>query len=129
MLLAVLDQRAGIRLSQHDVYVSVVGGVRVGEPGADLAACLALASAATGRPVASDLVALGEVGLGGELRQVAQTPRRLSEASRLGFAQAIVPASGPAEGPLRVRSAATLQEAIGHALAARPGPRAVPLAG
>ena len=62
-----------------------VGGVRVADPGADLAVCLALASAATGVPVGDDVVVLGEVGLGGEVRQVAHTPRRLAEAARLGF--------------------------------------------
>jgi DNA repair protein RadA/Sms len=112
LLLAVLDRRAGIGLRQDDVYVSVVGGVRVGEPGADLAVCLALASAGLGRPVPDDLVVLGEVGLGGELRQVAQTPRRLNEAARLGFAAAIVPLSGPDHGPLPLRRAANLLDAL-----------------
>ena len=74
LLLAVLDQRAGLGLGHHDVYVSAVGGVRIADPGADLAVCLALASAATGTPVGDDVVVLGEVGLGGEVRQVAQTP-------------------------------------------------------
>jgi DNA repair protein RadA/Sms len=87
--------------------------VRLHEPGADLGLALALVSAATGRSVASDLVACGEVGLGGELRQVGQTARRLSEAARLGFRTAIVPASAPAApaGIVALR-AATLAEAI-----------------
>ena len=95
MLLAVLSERAGIPFGTSDVYVSAVGGVRLDEPGADLATCLALSSAQTGMAVAPTLVACGEVGLGGELRQVGQTPRRLAEAARLGFTHAIVPASAP----------------------------------
>jgi DNA repair protein RadA/Sms len=112
LLLAVLDRRAGLSLAHHDVYISVVGGVRVTDPGADLAVCLALASAATGRPVGDDLVVLGEVGLGGEVRQVAHTPRRLVEASRLGFTRALVPERGPREGPLTVRQVPTLAHVL-----------------
>ena len=69
--------------------------MRLSEPGADLGVCLAVASALLDRPLPDDLVVCGEVGLGGELRQVAQTPRRLAEAARLGFRRAIVPASAP----------------------------------
>jgi len=96
LLLAVLQQRVGLgELSQRDVWASVAGGVRVAETGVDLAAALAVASTYLGRAVPSDLVAVGEVGLGGEIRQVGQTARRLSEAARLGFARAVVPASVP----------------------------------
>jgi DNA repair protein RadA/Sms len=98
LLLAVLDRRAGIHLGDHEVYVSVVGGVRVEDPGADLAVSMALASAKTGRPVEDGLVVVGEVGLGGEVRQVAHTPRRLAEAARLGYRSAVVPARGAAAG-------------------------------
>jgi DNA repair protein RadA/Sms len=112
LLLAVLDRRAGLSLGHHDVYVSVVGGVRVGDPGADLAVCMALASAATGQPVGDDVVVLGEVGLGGEIRQVAQTPRRLVEAARLGFSRALVPDRGPDDGPLTLRRVPTLAHAL-----------------
>lgn len=91
VLLAVLEQRAGVLLSPCDVYASVVGGIRLAEPGADLAICIAAASAVTGRPVPNKVVVCGEVGLAGELRQVPQTPRRLAEAARLGFRTAIVP--------------------------------------
>ena len=111
LLLAVLDRRAALSLARCEVYVSAVGGVRISEPGADLAICLALASAVSGRPVPPDLIALGEVGLGGELRQVAQTPRRLAEAARLGFASAAVPTSAPAGAALALRRFATLAEA------------------
>ncbi len=95
MLIAVLARRGQIEMSGRDVYVSVAGGVRVAEPGADLAILLALASAEYDTPIPATTVALGEVGLGGEIRQVAQTPRRLAEALRLGFERAIVPPSTP----------------------------------
>jgi DNA repair protein RadA/Sms len=112
LLLAVLDRRAGVALGKHDVYVSVVGGVRIADPGADLAVCLALASAFSGEPVGDDVVVLGEVGLGGEVRQVAQTPRRLLEAARLGFSRALVPDRGPEEAPLALRRVPTLAQAL-----------------
>lgn len=116
LLLAVLSRQADIRLGDQDVYLSAVGGVKITEPGADLAVCLALASASSGRPVPADLVAVGEIGLGGELRQVSHTLRRLAEASRLGFTRAVVPASVPIGGPLRVHGSATLADAIAAAL-------------
>jgi len=113
MLLAVLENRAGLASGAADVYVSAVGGVRLGEPGADLAVCLALASAMVGRPLPEGLVACGEVGLGGELRQVGQLPRRLGEASRLGFDKALVPPSGPAEvDGMRIRRVESLTDAL-----------------
>jgi DNA repair protein RadA/Sms len=95
MLLAVLERRARISLASHEVYASVVGGVKLTEPGADLGLCLALVSAATDTPLAPDMVVVGEVGLAGEVRQVGHTGRRLAEAARLGFARAIVPMSAP----------------------------------
>ena len=117
LLLAVLQQRARVPTGQHDVYASTVGGVRLAEPGLDLAACLAIVSAMTDRPLPPDLVVFGEVGLGGEVRQVAHTPRRLSEASRLGFGRAIGPASAPdpERSGLRLVRVATLPEAIAAA--------------
>jgi DNA repair protein RadA/Sms len=117
LLLAVLQQRARVPTSQHDVYASTVGGVRLTEPGLDLAACLAIVSAMTDTPLPSDLVAFGEVGLGGEIRQVAHTPRRLSEAARLGFRRAIGPRSAPDPDAdsLRLLRVATLPEALAAA--------------
>jgi DNA repair protein RadA/Sms len=116
LLLAVLERRCGLSFAGADVYVSAVGGVRLTEPGSDLAVCLALVSSLTGRPVESDLIACGEVGLGGELRQAAQTPRRLAEAARLGFKRAIVPASSPnGVSGIQVLRAATLAEAVAGA--------------
>jgi DNA repair protein RadA/Sms len=117
LLLAVLQQRARIPTTAHDVYASTVGGVRLVEPGLDLALCLAVVSAITDRPLAPDLVAFGEVGLAGELRQVAHAPRRVSEAARLGFARAIGPRSSPEpeDRGLRLVRVATLPEALAAA--------------
>ncbi|HAQ24121.1 MAG TPA: DNA repair protein RadA [Acidimicrobiaceae bacterium] len=100
LLLAVLDRRVGISLGALDVYATVVGGASATEPAADLPLALAVVSGVTGRPVGGgvsnprvdDTVALGEVGLGGELRQVVGTERRLREAVRLGYSRAVVPA-------------------------------------
>jgi len=113
LLLAVLDQRALVRMTDHDVYALAVGGVKVAEPGADLALALALASSFLDRPLADDLVACGELGLGGELRQVSHGGRRLAEAARLGFRRAIVPRLAPEAPPgIEAVRAATLGEAL-----------------
>jgi DNA repair protein RadA/Sms len=113
MLLAVLERRARISLTNHEVYASVVGGVKLTEPGADLGLCLALVSAATDTPLAPDLVVVGEVGLAGEVRQVGHIGRRLAEAARLGFAKAIVPASAPDKVPgISVHRVGSLNEAL-----------------
>jgi len=95
MLVAIVQQRAGVVLAGHDIFASVAGGVKVAEPGADLAVALAISSARDDVPVPADTVVVGELGLGGEVRQVPQIGRRLTEAQRLGFARAIVPASTP----------------------------------
>jgi DNA repair protein RadA/Sms len=129
---AVLDERVGIALSGADIYAMAVGGVRVVEPGADLALALAMVSSITATALPADLVACGEVGLCGELRQVSQTGRRLAEAARLGFRRALLPMSAPEPPPgIQVLRAATLVEAVGKAglmLGAKPVgfPRAVP---
>jgi len=123
MLLAVLSRRARIELGQHEAYVSVVGGVRLDDPGADLGVCLALASAALGRPLPPTMVAAGEVGLAGEVRQVAHLARRLGEAMRLGYRHALVPASSAVqvEG-LRTTPVASLSEAFAAAGLTGGGP-------
>jgi DNA repair protein RadA/Sms len=95
LLLAVLERRVKQPLGGCDVYASVAGGVRVNEAGADLAIALAVASAQADLAVPPTTVVLGEIGLGGEVRQVPHTPRRLAEAARLGFSRAIVPRSTP----------------------------------
>lgn len=91
MLLAVLEKRGGLRLSNADVYWNVVGGLRLDEPAADLAVVIAAASAAQDKPVSDTLAAVGEVGLTGEIRAVGQLSQRLSEIRRLGFTQCVVP--------------------------------------
>ena len=125
-VLAVLERRAGLLLSRAEVHVAVAGGVRVREPGVDLAVALAVASSLTERPVAGDVVACGEVGLGGELRQVHRTDRRLNEAARLGFREALVPPSAP-EAPegLRVVRTPSLCHALTTALNAPQTPPSV----
>jgi DNA repair protein RadA/Sms len=92
VLLAVLEKRAGTALASHDVYVSVAGGVNVDEPAIDLGVAAAVASSLRGRPVDPTAVAIGEIGLGGELRMVPQLEKRALEAARLGFRRCIVPA-------------------------------------
>jgi DNA repair protein RadA/Sms len=91
MLLAVLDARCGLRLTSHDVYLNVAGGLRITEPAADLAIAAALASAAADQPTDPGRVYFGEVGLSGEVRQVAQAEARLKEAQKLGFEGACLP--------------------------------------
>ena len=113
MILAVLEERASISVAKHDVYALAAGGLRVTEPGADLALALAVVSAATDTPVAEGVVVCAELGLGGELRQVSRLDRRLAEAARLGFTTALVAPDGPDPVPgLRSVAAATLAEAV-----------------
>jgi DNA repair protein RadA/Sms len=121
LLLAVLERRARMVTSSTEVYASAVGGVRLAEPGADLAICLAVVSAILGVPLAPDMAVFGEVGLAGEVRQVAQARRRLAEASRLGFSRAIVPAHSPdgVEG-MKLLRVATVTEALAAAGLAAP---------
>ena len=115
LVLAVLGRHLHQGFAQSDVHVSAVGGVRVVEPGADLALALALVSSRSGVALGADVCAFGEVGLGGELRQVGQTPRRLAEAARLGFRSAIVPMSSPepaAGSGMALLRASTLRQAV-----------------
>jgi DNA repair protein RadA/Sms len=116
VILAVLERRAGLALSRSEVFALAVGGVRVVEPGADLALALAVASSHLGSPLPDGLVACAEIGLGGELRHVAQLQPRLAEAARLGFRAALVARSAPARHPhLDVLRAASVSEAISRA--------------
>jgi DNA repair protein RadA/Sms len=112
VLVGVLRQWAGVPLGGCDVTASVVGGIRVTEPGADVGLCLALVSSVSGRPVPAGVVAVGEVGLGGELRQAAHTPRRLAEAARLGFRRAVVPVSTPPIEGVELLRAGSIDEAL-----------------
>jgi DNA repair protein RadA/Sms len=93
LLVAVLSKRVGVRMSDQDVFVNVVGGLRVSEPAADLAVACAIASSFRDVPVADDMAIIGEVGLSGELRAVSQLDTRLKEAAKLGFSRCLVPQS------------------------------------
>ena len=120
LLVAVLGRRAGVGLGSHDVYANLAGGLTLDDPGLDLPLALALASSLRDRPVPHDLVAVGEVGLLGELRAVPGLERRLREAARLGFRVAVVPRTRQAIAPVQgieIVAAANLREAIGHSLA------------
>ena len=91
LLIAVLERRTKLNLSDKDIYINVVGGLKLSDPAADLAICMAIASAAAGKRLGDELVVFGEVGLGGEIRSVQSIDRRVSEAKKLGFTQAIAP--------------------------------------
>jgi DNA repair protein RadA/Sms len=126
LLVAVLGRRAGIGLGSHDVYANLAGGLELADPGLDLPLCLALASSLRDRAVSRDLVAIGEVGLLGELRPVPGLERRLREAARLGFRTAVVPGTHqgdlPAVASMDVIVAPNLRTAIGHAIGTGHGP-------
>ncbi len=94
LLMAVLEKRGGMKLSQFDAYINVIGGLRLDEPGADLAVVLAISSSCRDQVIANDLLAIGEVGLTGEIRSVSHMNQRLSEAARLGFHKCVIPRSG-----------------------------------
>jgi DNA repair protein RadA/Sms len=113
MLLAVLEQRAGVSVAGMDVWVTVAGGVKAAEPAVDLGIALAVASAVAEVPVPADVVVCGEIGLAGELRQVGRLDRRMAEAARLGFRRVVVPTSAPVPpAGCRAVRAAGLREAI-----------------
>jgi DNA repair protein RadA/Sms len=111
MLLAVLERRCGLKLSQADVYVSTVGGIRLSEPAADLAIALAIASAVNDKPLPATLAAVGEISLAGEIRPVSASAQRANEARRLGYATMVDAAAG------------SLREALRQAFATTPGER------
>ncbi|TMC32024.1 MAG: DNA repair protein RadA [Chloroflexi bacterium] len=116
MLVAVLERRAHLSLGEDDVFINVAGGVRLTEPAADLAVALAIASNKRNRAAGGDLVAIGELGLSGEVRRVSQLERRLIEAHRLGFKRALIPAAAElrdSELPgMTVTRAETISDAI-----------------
>src|SRR6266567_449972 len=115
LLLAVLTKRAGLGSGSHDVYVNLVGGLRIREPATDLGVAVAVASALRDRPADGRTVFLGELGLGGELRRVQRLSARLKEAERLGFERAIVPAASAADrdgASLDVIGVPTLRDAL-----------------
>ena len=121
LLVAVLQKRVGLALGSQDIYANVVGGLRIVEPAADLAVALAVASSFKDRQVDPGTVAVGEIGLSGELRSVGQLDRRLNEASRLGFTRVVVPTGVGSHGRtngagIHLMRAATVAEAIDAAL-------------
>jgi len=122
MIVAVLSRRAGVSLSSQDVLVNVAGGLRISEPAADLGIALAIASSFKDMEITQGLVAVGEIGLSGELRAVPQLERRIAETARLGFRRCLVPASSPklVVGKMEVLKAGTLSEALRLALSRTP---------
>jgi DNA repair protein RadA/Sms len=124
LLTAVLTKRVGLNMSDQDVFVNVVGGMRISEPAADLSIAVAIASSYRNLAVAADLAIIGEVGLSGELRSVGHLPRRLHEAAKLGFTRALTPRStlrrkqDDSQVPgIQVIGVRTLREALDVALA------------
>lgn len=113
MILAVLDARCGLPLSQFDVYLNVAGGLRVGEPAADMAVAAALISAVADAPVPAETVIVGEIGLSGEVRPVGQLESRLKEATKLGFGNAYTPKNGT-QGKKKFAIKGLNQTEIGH---------------
>jgi DNA repair protein RadA/Sms len=120
LTVAVLTRRVGLRLSDQDVFVNVVGGLRIAEPAADLAVAASIASSVHDRPIEKNLALIGEVGLSGELRSVAQLPARLNEAAKLGFERVIIPKSSKIGNDLPqmidVIQISTLREALQRAI-------------
>jgi DNA repair protein RadA/Sms len=95
MLIAVLEKHGGLRLADQDIFASAVGGLKVIEPAADLAICLAIAGAHFTKAISPGVAVVGEVGLGGEIRHVHQVEQRVREAMRLGYRTVVLPADGP----------------------------------
>ena len=118
MIVAVLSRHAGIALGSADVFVNVAGGVRIDEPGADLAIGLAIASAARSRPVREATAVFGEVGLTGRLRGASQADRRLEECAKLGLEAVVAPTGTSAHGKMEVVAVDTLRRAIAVGLSA-----------
>ena len=126
MITAVLDARCGLSLGANDIYLNIAGGLRIVEPAADLAVAAALLSALTETPVPADTVAFGEIALSGDVRPVGHTEARLKEATKLGFAEAWMPAYG---GKRAAAAAGLTTVRIGHLsdLVARLAPQRAPL--
>ena len=110
LLVAVLEKRTKLNLSDKDIYINVVGGLKLQDPAADLAVAMAIASAAAGRKLSENLVVFGEVGLGGEIRSVRGADQRIAEAKKLGFDGALGPKSGKKN--LFIRSVADIRQAL-----------------
>ena len=123
MLLAVLEKRGGLPVTSCDAYINVIGGLELDEPAADLATALSIASSYLDRPLGTDLAAIGEIGLSGEIRSVGQINQRLTEIARLGFKRCVIPAHvrGDIKKPegLELISVKTIREAIQSVLKAQ----------
>lgn len=111
LLIAVLERRTKLNLSDKDIYINVVGGLKLNDPAADLAICMAIASAAAGKRLGDELVVFGEIGLGGEVRSVHSADRRVAEAKKLGFTKAIAPKYG-AEKNSFIKGVGDLRQAL-----------------
>jgi DNA repair protein RadA/Sms len=121
LITAVLSRRVGLRLHDQDVFANVIGGLQVGEPAADLAVAVAIASSVRDNPIKADLAVIGEVGLSGEVRAVGQTAARLKEAAQLGFRQCLIPKSlrrggEPLPGDIETVPVRSVAEAVQRAL-------------
>ena len=125
LLIAVLEKRTKLNLSDKDIYINVVGGLRLADPAADLAVAMAIASAAAGRRLSDGLVVFGEVGLGGEIRSAQLAEKRISEAKKLGFTQAIAPATSGKKQDSFIKGVRDLRHALIDYL--KPGDEELPL--
>ena len=114
LLIAVLERRTKLKLNDSDIYLNVVGGIKISDPAADLAVAMAIASAAAQRKLADGAVVFGEVGLGGEIRSASQPDKRLHEAKKLGFKYAIAPKSASKD--KFVQPASDLKDALNQHL-------------
>jgi DNA repair protein RadA/Sms len=120
LISAVLTRRMGFRLGEQDIFVNVVGGLKIGEPAADLAIAAAIASSIKDQAMRADTVMIGEIGLSGELRTVSQLSNRLREAAKLGFKRAVIPRllrkSEPYPKGIEIIEVRTLRQALDQAL-------------
>jgi DNA repair protein RadA/Sms len=114
VLVAVLAKRANLNLTNQDVILNVVGGLKISDPGLDLAVCLAITSSLLNQIIENNTIVLGEVGLGGEIRPVAKLEQKLKEAERLGFTKAIIPASDVTMKKIKLFKMKNIQEVIGY---------------
>ena len=116
LLIAMLERRTKLNLAEHDIYINVVGGMPVREPAADLAICMAIASATRGMQLKQNAVVFGELGLSGEVRHVPYAEKRVAEAKKLGFAAAIGPKVRTGKQPAGLKSVATVRDALNQFL-------------
>ncbi len=120
ILLAVLEKRANVRVSSHNVFLNMAGGLKVDEPAVDLAVCIAIASSLANLPVKNNLIVMGEVGLGGEVRSIGHIESRIQEAEKLGFAEMIIPSANnksvKAKNGITLHSVKSLAEGVAIAL-------------